>query len=79
MNQLFMNFKYSWNSFKGRECDGVDIASVVSESKDEATLTGSAEPQNWKQAVLSSRPESSSSKELQLVQIAILDLQKILK
>jgi hypothetical protein len=42
-------------------------------------LTGSAEPQNWKQAVLSSRPKSSSSKELQLVQIAILDLQKILK
>jgi hypothetical protein len=45
----------------------------------EATLTLYFAPQSWKQAVLSSRFKSSSFKELQLVRIAILDSQKVLK
>ena len=56
-----------------------DVRSIASDFDKEATLNWGSKPQSWKQAVLSSRPKSSSSKELQLIQIAILGLQKIQK
>jgi hypothetical protein len=57
----------------------VVVRRVASMFDQEATLTWDFALQSWKQAVLSSRPKSSSSKELQLVQIPILDSQKVLK
>ena len=76
-NKFFVSIEYFLSLLKAQVCSNMVVRSVANGYGKEATLTWGSEPQSWKQAVLSSRLKSSSSKELQLAQVAILDSQKV--